>query len=78
MKKQKIKKNIFKLLTGVIVGSAVGSILGLTLAPKKGKETRKYIKDNSMQIFLDSKKLLKNKKCPLFKKILIKILTHKK
>ena len=78
MKNKKIKKNVFKLLTGVIVGSAVGSILGLTLAPKKGKDSRKYIKDNSMKIYLNSKKALKNKNMPLFKKILIKILTRKK
>jgi len=41
--KKGIGKKVDKLLLGVIVGGAVGSILGLTLAPKSGKETRKNI-----------------------------------
>jgi gas vesicle protein len=60
--KPKITKSIFKILTGVVIGSAIGSILGLTLAPKEGAETRKVIKDKSMEIFLRAKDGLKTEK----------------
>lgn len=40
-KKKDSKVN--KFLVGVLIGSAVGSILGLTMAPKSGKETREDI-----------------------------------
>ncbi len=67
------------MLTGVIIGSAVGSILGLTLAPKKGEETRKYIKDKSMEVFLRSKEAIKDKeKMGFCKRQLVKWLTKKK
>ncbi|MBN2096415.1 YtxH domain-containing protein [Candidatus Peregrinibacteria bacterium] len=71
---------MFRILTGVIVGSAIGSILGLTLAPKKGAETRKYIKDKSMEIFLRSKEAMKNKENDMgfFKRLVVKLLTRKK
>jgi len=79
MKKVKVKKTVFKTLTGVIIGSAVGSILGLTLAPKKGKDSRRYIKDRSMKIFLHSKKAIEsNKNIGVCKRVIIKILTRKK
>lgn len=78
LKKPKVAKKTVKILTGVIIGSAVGSILGLTLAPKKGKESRQYIKDKSMEVFLSSQNALKNKKTPLWKKVIIKVLTKKK
>ncbi len=57
--KPKIAKSLFKILTGVIVGSAIGSILGLTLAPREGAETRKIVKDKSMDLFLRAKQGLK-------------------
>jgi len=71
---------MFKVLTGVIVGSAIGSILGLTLAPKKGAETRKYLKDKSMEVFLRSKEAIKNKdnNMGFFKRLIVKLLTRKK
>lgn len=71
---------MFRILTGVIVGSAIGSILGLTLAPKKGAETRKYLKDKSMEIFLRSKEAMKNKENDMgfFKRLIVKLLTRKK
>jgi len=34
-----------KVIMGTILGGAIGSVVGITLAPKSGKETRKYIKD---------------------------------
>ena len=80
MRKSKVTKKIFRVLTGVIVGSAIGSILGLTLAPKKGEETRKYIKDKSMKVFLRSKKALEqgDNNMGFFKRLLVKLLTRKK
>ncbi len=81
MKKPRLGKKMFKILTGMIVGSAVGSTLGLTLAPKKGADTRKYLKNKSMDIFLRSKQALKNrkqKKMGFFKRFLVKILSRKK
>lgn len=68
-----------KILTGVIVGGAIGSILGLTLAPKKGKETREYLRDKSMEMFLQGKTHLKNdKKIGFLKRKLIQWLTPKR
>ncbi|MFC4263011.1 YtxH domain-containing protein [Ferruginibacter yonginensis] len=32
-----------KLITGILVGAAVGAALGILFAPDKGKETRKKI-----------------------------------
>lgn len=79
MQNPKVGKKVFRILTGMIIGSAIGSILGLTLAPKKGVETRKYLKDKSMEIFLRSKEAMKNEKnMGFFKRTLIKLLTRKK
>ncbi len=78
-KPKKVVKGAFKVLTGVVIGSAIGSILGLTLAPKKGEDTRKYLKDKSMDVFLKSKEALKDdQKFGLAKRLLIKLLTRKK
>ncbi|EKD63340.1 MAG: hypothetical protein ACD_51C00288G0002 [uncultured bacterium] len=41
-----------KLIVGAIIGTAIGSVVGLTLAPKDGKETRKNIASASKS-FLD-------------------------
>ena len=79
MKKPRLGKKVFRVLTGVIIGSAVGSILGLTLAPKKGAETRKYLKDKSMEVFLRSKEALKkDNEMGFFKRLAVKFLTRKK
>jgi len=43
--KNSIKKG--KLIKGIIIGGAIGSILGMTIAPKTGKETREIIKKKS-------------------------------
>lgn len=40
-----------KLIMGVILGGAIGSVVGLTLAPRKGKETREMIKQKGTELF---------------------------
>lgn len=47
---KKITKKFDNLVTGVIIGGAIGSVLGLTLAPRKGSETRKIIKDKGEEL----------------------------
>ena len=32
-----------KIIAGIVIGGAVGSVLGLTLAPHTGKKTREMI-----------------------------------
>lgn len=79
MKKPRVAKKVLKMLTGVIIGSAVGSILGLTLAPREGKEARKLIKDHSMKIYLAGKEVIgKKEKMPFWKRAIVKLLTRKK
>lgn len=79
IKKPKLGKKIFKILTGVVIGGAIGSILGLTLAPKKGKETRQILREKSLEMFLEGKAHLKDdKKVGFLKRFLIKVLTPKK
>jgi gas vesicle protein len=74
--KPKIGRSIFKILTGVVIGSAIGSILGLTLAPKSGGETRKDLKDKSMELFLRGKEAInKDKKVGFIKRHLLKWVT---
>ena len=41
--KEKKKSKIDKLIMGAIVGGAVGSVIGMSIAPQKGKETREYL-----------------------------------
>ncbi len=45
-KKRKEKKNgtMDKVIFGLLIGGAIGSVLGLTVAPKKGDKTREDIK----------------------------------
>lgn len=45
-KKNKKKKSIMdKVVMGAILGGAIGSVVGITVAPKPGKETRQDIVD---------------------------------
>ena len=41
---------IDKVVMGMIIGGAIGSVLGLSFAPKKGEETRKIIKEKGKEI----------------------------
>jgi gas vesicle protein len=52
---------ILNLLFGVIVGGAVGSVLGVTLAPKSGEENRKFIKEKSKEFFKKGSEFVEEK-----------------
>lgn len=52
---KKTGRFIDKLILGAIIGGAIGSVLGLTLAPKKGKETRELLKEKSKQVYKKGK-----------------------
>jgi len=43
------KNRIDKLVMGAIIGVAVGSVVGMAIAPQKGSETRKMISDKGME-----------------------------
>jgi len=42
-KMSKNKGSLEKVIMTAIVGAAIGSVIGVSVAPKKGKETRKNI-----------------------------------
>lgn len=46
-KKEKKQTHLDKILMGMVVGGAIGSVLGVGLAPKKGSETRKEISNQA-------------------------------
>jgi len=52
--------NLDKIVMGVILGGAIGSVLGLTLAPRKGKETREIIKEKSKELIEKGKEVSEN------------------
>ena len=43
-KEEKKRSTVDKIVMGAIIGTAVGSVIGLTVAPKEGKETRRFLK----------------------------------
>lgn len=65
-KENKPKGKLDHIVMGIILGGAVGSVLGLTLAPRKGKETREIIKQKGQQLIEKGKvvgdKFIKNNK----------------
>ena len=74
--KPKITKGIFKILTGVVIGSAIGSILGMTLAPKEGSEMRKFLKDKTAEFYKRGKEAIQqDKKVGFVRRALIKWLS---
>lgn len=55
-KKKKKKKGVVdKLVMGAIIGGAIGSVVGMTVAPKPGEETRKYLKDKGKEAYKKGK-----------------------
>ena len=47
--KEKKKKGMMeKLVMGAIIGGAIGSVVGMSVAPKTGKDTRDYIKEQGV------------------------------
>lgn len=46
-----ISKKVDKFIMGALIGGAIGSVLGMTFAPKKGKETREVLKEKGKQLF---------------------------
>lgn len=36
---------------GAIVGGAIGSVVGMSVAPKKGEATRKYLKEKGTEVY---------------------------
>ena len=40
-----------KLVLGAIIGGAIGSILGVSFAPRKGKDTRKIFKEKGKELY---------------------------
>ena len=57
------KSTVDKIIMGAIIGTAIGSALGLTFAPKKGIETREILKEKSK----DAGSLTKETAIGLFK-----------
>ena len=49
LEKKKKKGMMDKLVMGAIIGGAIGSVVGLSVAPKSGKETREYLKEKSVE-----------------------------
>jgi gas vesicle protein len=39
-----------KIVMGAIIGTAIGSAVGVTMAPKKGKELRQDLKDQTKEV----------------------------
>lgn len=52
---QRTSKKYGGLITGIVVGGAIGSVTSLLFAPKKGSETRADISDKSRELFEGSK-----------------------
>lgn len=58
----KKKHALDKIFMGAVIGGAIGSVLGASIAPKKGKETRKEIVEAVKNTGKGSKKLFQKLK----------------
>ncbi len=50
----KAKKGQKSLITGIIVGGAVGSVISLLFAPARGSKTRKQVAEKGKALWKDS------------------------
>ena len=75
---KKEKGKMDKLVMGAIMGVAIGSVVGMTVAPKSGKETRKLIinKEEKLRKGIIKKFLAKRAKRKQSKHTLKKIPTE--
>lgn len=55
---KKKQNSLDKILMGLVVGGAIGSVLGIGLAPKKGADTRKQIGKKAGQLFESAKEIV--------------------
>lgn len=53
----KKRSSVDRLIKGIIIGGAIGSVVGVTLAPKSGKETRADIRSKATSLLPKQKKL---------------------
>ncbi|MBI5414244.1 YtxH domain-containing protein [Candidatus Peregrinibacteria bacterium] len=56
--KRKKQGKLDKVLMGIVIGGAIGSVLGMTLSPKSGKENRDYVFKKSSETWEKSRALL--------------------
>ena len=66
--KKKKRKILDKILMGAVIGGAIGSVVGATIAPKKGKETRKNVVEAVKHTKKSGSRLFKIFKKFIFKK----------
>ncbi|OGI01731.1 MAG: hypothetical protein A2Y25_06610 [Candidatus Melainabacteria bacterium GWF2_37_15] len=51
--------SVGKFLSGLIVGTAVGGVIGILLAPQSGEETREFISEKSEEMYKNTEDSLK-------------------
>lgn len=54
------KDNASQFFSGLGIGLIVGAIVGLLIAPKSGKETRKVISDKAKEVKEKAQKVVKD------------------
>jgi|WetSurMetagenome_2_1015567.scaffolds.fasta_scaffold149455_2 gas vesicle protein len=54
---EKKKNKMDKLIMGAIIGVAVGSVVGMTMAPQKGKETRRMIAEKGKEAYVKGREI---------------------
>lgn len=52
---KKKKKGYGGIITGIVVGGAVGSVASLLFAPKKGSDTRAEVAEKGKELFSEGK-----------------------
>jgi len=53
---KKAGKKFDKILMGVVIGGAIGSVLGMALSPKTGKENREIAKQKAGELWEKAEK----------------------